>query len=872
MNKSYRLIYNEITNTWVAVAETAKARGKRAAGVVLLAAASAVLGIVPVTGYAAPPNPPAPTQLPTGGKVVAGQAGIVQNASTLNINQSSNRAAIDWTTFNVGAQAQVNFNQPGANSVTLNRVLDANPSQIFGKITAPGQVYLTNPGGVYFAPGASVDVGGLVATTHRISVDDFMAGKTTFDRNGATGSVINEGQLKAALGGYIALLAPEVRNSGVIVANLGSVALAAGEVFELQFDGNNTLANIRVTPATIAALVENKSAVLAPGGLIILSAQAANTLQGSVVNSGTLAATGLSSTGGLIRLESGTGQTSVSGTVDVSSANGTGGRILATGKRVLIDDGARLDASGASGGGSILVGGSWQNSDPSVPQATDTFIAAGAVLDASATDKGNGGTVVAWSDVSNPLSVTRAYGSFEAKGGPNGGDGGRIETSGHWLDVAGITADASAPIGKSGEWLLDPFDVTITTDAIGASGTPYSNSFTPSATSKILASAIVASLDAGTSVTITTGTSGTDASNITVDSCTIAKTNNATGTPTLTLTATGDISYHGNITGTLAVVINADQFASYGGSTLAATGGVTFNLANKNNAPVKSSWVVISGTGGITKTGTGALKLGGISTYTGITSINGGKLEIINDDRNLGAAPDTPTPGKLVFNGGTLVLNKWYDGITINANRGILLNAGGGTIEEGADNNPGNTSIYNGVITGSGSFTRTNSSPVIDAGLSLGGANTYEGATYINSGRLLTASATALPQNTAVTVASGAKLDVNTANTTVGSIAGAGTILMNGGHVDHRRQQHRHHFQRRHHRFVRADQGGHGHADAFRHQCLQRCDFGQRRYAFSDSGWYGHGQYQPGRRYAGVDGQRGAWQPQRHFDGEQYDL
>ena len=97
MNKSYRLIYNEITNTWVAVAETAKARGKRAAGVVLLAAASAVLGIVPVTGYAAPPNPPAPTQLPTGGKVVAGQAGIVQNASTLNINQSSNRAAIDWT-------------------------------------------------------------------------------------------------------------------------------------------------------------------------------------------------------------------------------------------------------------------------------------------------------------------------------------------------------------------------------------------------------------------------------------------------------------------------------------------------------------------------------------------------------------------------------------------------------------------------------------------------------------------------------------------------------------------------------------------------------------------------------------------------------
>ncbi len=124
MNKSYRLIYNEITNTWVAVAETAKARGKRACGAVVLAAASAVLGIAPAV--AAPPNPPAATQLPTGGKVVAGQAGIVQNAATLNVNQTTNRAAIDWATFNVGSQAQVNFNQPSVSSVTLNRVLDAN--------------------------------------------------------------------------------------------------------------------------------------------------------------------------------------------------------------------------------------------------------------------------------------------------------------------------------------------------------------------------------------------------------------------------------------------------------------------------------------------------------------------------------------------------------------------------------------------------------------------------------------------------------------------------------------------------------------------------------------------------------------------------
>ncbi len=94
---------------------------------------------------------PAPTQLPTGGQVVGGAASIVQSGATLNVNQSSQRAAINWQTFNVGSSATVNFNQPSASSVTLNRVLDSNPSQIYGRINAPGQVFFTNPNGVYFS-------------------------------------------------------------------------------------------------------------------------------------------------------------------------------------------------------------------------------------------------------------------------------------------------------------------------------------------------------------------------------------------------------------------------------------------------------------------------------------------------------------------------------------------------------------------------------------------------------------------------------------------------------------------------------------------------------------------------------------------------
>ncbi|NBP46335.1 MAG: hypothetical protein EBU72_14195 [Betaproteobacteria bacterium] len=149
-----------------------------------------------------------------------------------------------------------------------------------------------------------MEVGGLVATTGKTNADDFMAGKASFNREGSTGSVVNEGQLKSALGGYIALLAPEVRNQGVVIAQAGTVALASGEAITLNFNSSGTgLAGITTTPQTVAALVENRSAVLAEGGQIILSAHALATLQGSVVkNSGQLSATSLTAKGGKIVL------------------------------------------------------------------------------------------------------------------------------------------------------------------------------------------------------------------------------------------------------------------------------------------------------------------------------------------------------------------------------------------------------------------------------------------------------------------------------------------------------------------------------------------------------------------------------------------
>ncbi|MEI7613899.1 MAG: YDG domain-containing protein, partial [Betaproteobacteria bacterium] len=739
MNKSYRLIYNEITNTWVAVAETVRGRGKRTSGALLLVAAGVMMPLVQAPAWAGPPgavvSAPAPTQLPTGGQVVAGQASLNQIAATLNVNQSSNRAAIDWATFNVGSQAQVNFKQPSVSSVTLNRVLDANPSQIFGHINANGQVFLSNPNGVYFSPTASVDVGALVATTHSISNDDFMAGGNSFARNGATGSVVNEGELKAALGGYIALLAPEVRNKGVIVAQLGTVVLAAGEAYELQFD-NNRLANIRVEPATIAALVENGNAVLAPGGLVILSARAADQLQGSVVRN--------------------------SGSIEAGSLVERGGRIVLTGDHITLASGSKLDASGASGGGEVLVGGGWQGSG-GLYQATTVTMEQGASIDVSATKAGAGGTAVLWSDVHNAASVTQVEGSIAAKAAGTGG-GGRVETSGHTLRVGDLSVNAQATNGQDGLWLLDPYNITIST-AANASTALLSNQFTASASGGVVNATTLQNALASNAVTVSTAGAGADTGNITVDT-------NLTwsSAQVLSLAANGGVSGSGNI-------------AMTGGTGA----GVVFNQSGNSSY----SGIVSGANATLAKSGAGTLTLTGASTYAGATNVNGGTLKISgagkiysttgSDFGFVSTAVTTVNTGAvleltdwawggnfgtqffdasaLVINGGTLRYSGATTPFTSSYGRGFTVGNSGATFDSAtaAANwslysyvslNPTYKSVFGGPVTftGAGDFTFshiiTGSSTVTKSGAgtaTLQGANTYTGATTISAGTLVLA-------------------------------------------------------------------------------------------------------------------------------------
>ena len=344
MNKIYRSLWNEATRTWAAVSENAKGRGKRTAGqVVALALAGSTVVLA---------APPAPTQLPTGARVVAGTANISQAGATLAIQQSTERVAIDWQSFNIGASAAVAFSQPSASAIALNRVQGVDPSQLFGRLSANGRVFLLNPNGILFAPGAQVDVGGLLASTLAMSADDFMSGRYLLRGDGAGGTITNAGTLRALPQGYVALIAPRVVNDGTIDASRGTAALVAANAATVDFMADG-LIRIRVDEGALNAEIANRGAIGAAGGAVLLTAKGLQGLGRAVVNnSGIIEARTLENRNGTITLlgDMAAGTVMVGGVLDASAPNGgDGGFIETSAANVRIADDARVTTAAPGG-------------------------------------------------------------------------------------------------------------------------------------------------------------------------------------------------------------------------------------------------------------------------------------------------------------------------------------------------------------------------------------------------------------------------------------------------------------------------------------------------------------------------------------------
>lgn len=288
---------------------------------------------------------------PVGGVVTTGQAAIHTGGAITTITQTTNNVAINWQSFDIGVGQTVQFVQPGINSVALNRVLGADPSVILGNLNANGKVFLLNPNGILFGKGSSVNVAGLLASTMSITDANFAAGKYVFT-NAGSGTVVNQGAVNTADGGYVALMGRHVDNQGVISARLGTVALAAGEAITLDVAGDGML-KVSVAKGAVDALAQNGGILRADGGNVLLTAQAAGNLLHTVVNNtGMIQANTIENRSGTIVLlgDMSTGTVNAGGTLDASAAGaGTGGFIETSAAHVNISDDVRVTTASALG-------------------------------------------------------------------------------------------------------------------------------------------------------------------------------------------------------------------------------------------------------------------------------------------------------------------------------------------------------------------------------------------------------------------------------------------------------------------------------------------------------------------------------------------
>ncbi len=445
---------------------------------------------------------------PLGGTVVAGTATFGGTANSLIINQNSSRAVIDWNSFGINLGQSTTFRflgSAGAGSAVLNRVSSgAGPSIINGLLDSyvgsgnrlGGSVYVINPSGLLIGSQGAINVGSFVGTTLSLGNQSFMAGGSTLNLGAAnatlpsSASVVNQGHINA-LGGDIFLVAQQVQNSGLLSGN--NVGLAAGSYVQIKQDGGlagsdrvSVLAGAPGAPGrtgvdnTSSGVVQAVTTELAAAGGNIYALAIgnegivhANTLTsqgghiyltaggGHIANTGTLSANNSVGNGGSVTVNAGHTATSSSsfvntGSIEAEGGHGVGGRVEISGDHLTLASASVVDVSGLSGGGTALIGGGPHGTDAAVLDASQTSVAAGAVIDADAISSGRGGNVTLWGTDSMQFD-----GSITARGGGLSGNGGSVEVSGqNTFGFAGMV-DTSALHGRIGDLLIDPGSLTI---------------------------------------------------------------------------------------------------------------------------------------------------------------------------------------------------------------------------------------------------------------------------------------------------------------------------------------------------------------------------------------------------------------------------
>ena len=502
--------------------------------------------------------------LPQGADIRAGDVAITETARQMQIQQSSQKAIINYDSFNIGADETVNINQPNANSVLVNRVNAGGPmSEIYGQLQSNGQVFLINQAGILVGDSAQINVGGLLLTTHDISDESLLSNDLQFMTSGKPAMVQIDGNITVDPGSFVIVLSEQIDLGGDIIAQFGQVSLVSADGASVLMQPGEW-PQIQVTQATYDAWIHQHGLIKAEGGFVEITAASASDLIDRVIyHEGTTDVSTTSfverdgkvfietaKTGIAINTNDTSGYAEIAGTIDASGdrADGSQHEIDIEGEAVFITETAEILNNG---------------------------------------DQGNGGDTRI---IANSLSVAEGS-NVEAKGGTQG-DGGFVELSGHTeLEING-RVDTSAENGQTGELYIDPRNIVINnaaTTSMTSNVDSGTNTYSPTNNSAILNVTNLQDALALNNVTVTTadGGAGTQAGNLTVDSD--IDIDQANGN-TLTLHADNILSINADIedktangtTGSANIVLDATQDIQMNTGTVidAGNGQITVTTTN----------------------------------------------------------------------------------------------------------------------------------------------------------------------------------------------------------------------------------------------------------------------------------------------------
>ncbi|MBT7462121.1 MAG: filamentous hemagglutinin N-terminal domain-containing protein, partial [Waddliaceae bacterium] len=657
----------------------------------LTSVATTIIGgllLIPSQGMAIPQEP----------SFSDGQVGIINDGTTMTIEQHVDKAIINWDEYSIAADELVQYIQPGIESIALNKITGANPSEIMGDLLANGQIFIMNPNGILFGPDSHVNTAGLLATTLGISDADFLEGNYDFSQEqyAQLSSIINKGEITISDNGYAVIVAPLVSNEGLIVANLGTVRVGAAEGFTVNFDGNS-LINFEITTPP-----EDST----PGTVLIPTGQVTDIIRQVVNYDGLIEGAEITESEGTTSLVATSGTVINNGTITADgSANNNAGTIAinATNVAINVTDGI-ISASGIgeeSSGGNISINASKigqfgeihsdsinnNGGDIDVYASDLVYLGSYGLTTANAGLNGVGGEIIVYSP---GTTLFRKEAKIEAIGGELSGDGGFIEVSGKYIVQIDGSVDVSSYNGMGGTFMIDPAFNLAVQDGAGDIDASTPNFIADQDTCTVDSAVIETVLNANSTALLQTDDGGTQTGIITIGA--VIVNDAGAGASTLTINAAHDVVVNSSITctsGTLNVNINAN--GAY--DTPSGTGVADINAAiTTNGGNFAATGVAFDNTSGIITTAAGDLVItqtGAVTVGAALSATTGAITVGSSTSITVEAAGDIDTAAS---SGGTITLTAAHD-ITLETG-GTVGAATDGNIVITADNNNDGGGIF----------------------------------------------------------------------------------------------------------------------------------------------------------------------------------